>query len=109
VRPVQAPVTERDRAVRGDLEGRARLRQLPREWVVDGAQRGDGDRQERLGRLEAEGEMTVGAVLDAPVFPMLDLADRTRQAIFENVLATDPSEETRSLLSGSEDDGQMPC
>ena len=65
--------------------------------------------RQRLGRLEAEGEMTVGAVLDAPVFPMLDLADRTGRAIFENVLATDPSEETRSLLSGSEDDGQMPC
>ena len=45
--------TERDRAVRGNLEGRARPRQLPSEWVVDGAQRGDGDRQERLGRLEA--------------------------------------------------------
>lgn len=82
---------------------------LAREWVVDGTQRLDEDRRARLDRLEAEDEMTVRAVLDAPIFPMLDLVDRTGQAIFENVLAAEPSEETRSLLSGSEDDGQTPC
>ncbi|MFM0168577.1 TetR/AcrR family transcriptional regulator [Paraburkholderia sediminicola] len=170
--------------------------ELARELVVDGAQLIDEDRQARLDRLEAEGEITVRAVLGALIFPMLDLADRTGQATyirmianlqlnnraflrealenkwnlgyqrcnaqlrdllpdvppaildhrlslvgiygnaalaaweasrdsgesgrlwspayavsslmdtFENVLATEPSEETRSLLSGSEDGGQ---
>ncbi|MFM0550551.1 helix-turn-helix domain containing protein [Paraburkholderia sediminicola] len=170
--------------------------ELARELVVDGAQLIDEDRQARLDRLEAEGGITVRAVLGALIFPMLDLADRTGQATyirmianlqlnnraflrealenkwnlgyqrcnaqlrdllpdvppaildhrlslvgiygnaalaaweasrdsgesgrlwspayavsslmdtFENVLATEPSEETRSLLSGSEDGGQ---
>lgn len=61
--------------------------ELARELVVDGAQLIDEDRQARLDRLEAEGEMTVRAVLGALIFPMLDLAERTGQATYIRMIA----------------------
>lgn len=61
--------------------------ELARELVVDGARLIDEDRQARLDRLEAEGGVTVRAVLGALIFPMLDLADRTGQATYIRMIA----------------------
>ncbi|MGT2477397.1 TetR/AcrR family transcriptional regulator [Paraburkholderia terrae] len=61
--------------------------ELARELVVDGARLIDEDRQARLDTLEAEGGITVRAVLGALIFPMLDLADRTGQATYIRMIA----------------------
>jgi AcrR family transcriptional regulator len=61
--------------------------ELARELVVDGARLIDEDRQARLDRLEAEGGITVRAVLGALTFPMLELADRTGQATYIRMIA----------------------
>lgn len=61
--------------------------ELARELVVDGAQLIDEDRQARLNKLEAEGGITVRAVLGALTFPMLDLAERTGQATYIRMIA----------------------
>ncbi|MFP3555618.1 helix-turn-helix domain-containing protein [Paraburkholderia sp. SIMBA_049] len=61
--------------------------ELARELVVDGAQLIDEDRQARLNKLEAEGDITVRAVLGALTFPMLELAERTGQATYIRMIA----------------------
>ncbi|WP_028217302.1 TetR/AcrR family transcriptional regulator [Paraburkholderia oxyphila] len=61
--------------------------ELARELIVDGARLIDEDRQARVDRLEAEGGMTVRAVLGALLMPMFDLADRTGQATYIRMIA----------------------
>src|ERR1700757_510547 len=61
--------------------------ELARELVVEGAQLIDEHRQARLDSLEAEGGMTVRAVLGALLFPMLGLADRTGHATYIRMIA----------------------
>lgn len=60
---------------------------LARELVVDGARLIDEDRQARVDRLEAEGALSVRAVLGALLFPMLELADRTGQPTYIRMIA----------------------
>ncbi|HKT90709.1 MAG TPA: TetR/AcrR family transcriptional regulator [Paraburkholderia sp.] len=61
--------------------------ELARELVVDGARLIDEDRQARVDRLEAEGALSVRAVLGALLFPMLELADRTGQPTYIRMIA----------------------
>lgn len=61
--------------------------ELARELIVDGARLIDEDRQARLDKLEAEGNLSVRAVLDALTLPMLELADRTGQATYIRMIA----------------------
>lgn len=61
--------------------------ELARELVVDGARLIDEDRQARVDRLEAEGALSVRAVLGALLFPMLELADRTGQPTYIRMVA----------------------
>ncbi|QGZ57490.1 TetR/AcrR family transcriptional regulator [Paraburkholderia acidiphila] len=61
--------------------------ELARELVVDGARLIDEDRQARLDKLEAEGALSVRAVLGALLFPMLELADRTGQPTYIRMIA----------------------
>lgn len=60
---------------------------LARELIVDGARLIDEERQAQVDRLEAEGGITVRAVLGALTFPMLDLADRTGQPTYIRMIA----------------------
>jgi AcrR family transcriptional regulator len=61
--------------------------ELARELVVDGARLIDEDRQARVDRLEAEGALSVRAVLGALLFPMFELADRTGQPTYIRMIA----------------------
>ncbi|WP_321962460.1 TetR/AcrR family transcriptional regulator [Paraburkholderia sp. J7] len=61
--------------------------ELARELVVDGARLIDEDRQARVDKLEAEGALSVRAVLGALLFPMLELADRTGQPTYIRMIA----------------------
>ncbi len=61
--------------------------ELARELVVDGARLIDEDRQARVDKLEAEGKVTVRAVLGALMLPMFDLAARTGQATYIRLIA----------------------
>ncbi|AXK65165.1 MULTISPECIES: TetR/AcrR family transcriptional regulator [Burkholderia] len=61
--------------------------ELARELIVDGARLIDEDRQARVDRLEAEGALSVRAVLGALLFPMLELANRTGQATYIRMIA----------------------
>lgn len=61
--------------------------ELARELVVDGARLIDEDRQARVDRLEAQGTLSVRAVLGALLFPMLELADRTGQPTYIRMIA----------------------
>ena len=61
--------------------------ELARELVVDGARLIDEDRQARVDRLEAQGALSVRAVLGALLFPMLELADRTGQPTYIRMIA----------------------
>src|SRR5579864_807524 len=61
--------------------------ELARELIVDGARLIDEERQAQVDRLEAEGGITVRAVLGALTFPMLDLAERTGQATYIRMIA----------------------
>ncbi|WP_321909574.1 MULTISPECIES: TetR/AcrR family transcriptional regulator [unclassified Paraburkholderia] len=61
--------------------------ELARELVVDGARLIDEDRQARVDKLEAQGTLSVRAVLGALLFPMLELADRTGQPTYIRMIA----------------------
>lgn len=61
--------------------------ELARELVVDGARLIDEDRQARVDRLEAQGALSVRAVLGALLFPMLELAERTGQPTYIRMIA----------------------
>ncbi|WP_179402085.1 TetR/AcrR family transcriptional regulator [Burkholderia guangdongensis] len=61
--------------------------ELARELVVEGARLIDEERQARVDALEAGHAVTLRAVLEALVFPVLSLADRTGQATYIRMIS----------------------
>ena len=61
--------------------------ELAKELVVDGARLIDDERQARLDKLETERAVTLRTVLEALVFPVLNLADRTGHATYIRMIS----------------------
>ncbi|WP_454727436.1 MULTISPECIES: TetR/AcrR family transcriptional regulator [Cupriavidus] len=63
-------------------------RELLKELILDGAQRIDARRQEMLDRMEASDTLTARGLLEALVYPLLELGKQTGQYTYIRMIAS---------------------